>query len=500
MTSTEGTAAADGPAVPLPESTPPPSSIDVGLLSPEWAGTVVASASDDRAVLLGMLRFEAALARAQADAGIAPPALAPIVDAIVADPGRIELAELARASAAGGNPVIPLVARLRTIVAESDAAAAVYLHRGATSQDVLDTALVLLAVRVAALIDAELGAAGESLAQLAAEHRDTVMVGRTLTQHATPTTFGVKAAGWLRGMRDARSRLRGARAGLELQLGGAVGNLAALRELLLVEGGVAEADADDTALGIVARMAAELGLAVPSSPWHVQRGQLTALGDALASVGDAFGSIVVDVSLLGRPEIAELSEAPIAGRGGSSAMPHKRNPVASVLVASAVRRLPGLAAELHRAAVAVDERPDGAWHAEWAVLRDAMRLAGAAALHGAALVRSLRVHPDAMRRNLELGGELVLSERVMLALAPKLGRAAVQAAVDRVLNEGVTLREALAELPGLAGPSGDDGADAAVSLDALLDPSGFVGAAGTLVDREIRAWRHDTCDDNEDTP
>jgi 3-carboxy-cis,cis-muconate cycloisomerase len=230
------------------------------------------------------------------------------------------------------------------------------------------------------------------------------MAGRTLTQHSTPIAFGAKVAGWLSGLLDARDRLGAAR--LPAQLAGASGNLASFVEL----------SDPGTAAGLPAAFAARLGLDAPDHPWHTQRGAVTALGDALTSVTDALGVIASTVALLARPEIAELSEPTAAGRGGSSAMPQKQNPVLSVLIRSAAQRAPFLAAQLHASAAgAIDERPDGAWHAEWPALRELLRLTLGASALTAELVAGLGVDPGRMRANLGITGSDILAEWVSLS-------------------------------------------------------------------------------------
>ncbi len=374
---------------------------DVGLLSPVTAGHD--DAVTDAAVLAALVTAEVALVRAAGALGLAD---AQSVDAVshlygwtgaghvCAAPG-VDVDDLARDAVAGGNPVIPLVGILR----EGAGAAGVLVHRGATSQDIIDSALMLISARAVAEASRSLAAAEATLARLAADHRDDVAVARTLTQHAVPTTVGARFAGWLRGIRRARERLDAAAAALPAQLGGAGGTLASFVELY------GEADA----AALPAAFAAELGLQAPDAPWHTTRWPVTELGDALVQVVDAAGKVATDVATLSRSEIGELAEG--AG-GGSSAMPHKRNPAASVLIRSAALRAPQLGATLHlAAATAADERPDGAWHAEWPALRELLRLALGVSANLAALAAGLRVAPDAVARNLAAAGDAIVSEQ-----------------------------------------------------------------------------------------
>ncbi|MFE1952756.1 lyase family protein [Streptomyces sp. NPDC059524] len=353
-----------------------------------------AGVADDAAVVAALLRVEAAWARALVAAGTATDReaerVAQAAAALEPDPGA-----LAADAEAAGNPVVPLVKRLRA--AAGDASGAV--HRGLTSQDVLDTALMLLARDAVARLRADLVATGDRLAALARTHRDDVAVARTLTQWAVPTTFGLRAAQWLAGVAEAVTRLDALR--FPVQYGGAAGTRALLTHL-----------AGPGAAAAPAAFAGALGLAPAGLPWHTRRTPVTAIGDALATATDALGVLAADVLLLGRPETAEVRETGTPGRGGSSTMPHKRNPVLSVLVHAAAQQAPGLAAQLHHcAAGAVDERPDGAWHAEWPALARLLELAVTAGGQAAELVAGLRVDTGAMARRAEHAAADLLAER-----------------------------------------------------------------------------------------
>ncbi|ALO12997.1 Adenylosuccinate lyase [Streptomyces venezuelae] len=439
---------------------------DVGLLAPVSAGTAAERATGDRAFLQAMLDAEAALTRAQAALGHAPgPAAEAVTEAARAD--RFDTRDLALRARAGGNPVIPLVTALTAAV---PAHAAPYVHRGATSQDVLDTATMLVAARTLPLITAELHRAAEAFGRLAAAHRDTPMAGRTLGQHAVPTTFGLKATGWRHLALDAADRLTALR--LPAQLGGAAGTLAAFAYL---------AGAPDSGPALSEHYAAELGLAAPVLPWHTLRTPIADLATALAFTTAALGKPAVDVLLLARTETAELAEG---SGGGSSAMPHKSNPVRATLVASAARQAPALAAVLLGSLAAEDERPAGAWHAEWQPLRDLLRLAGSAAHHTAELAEGLRVRPDRMLENLHRTRGLVTSERLAAALADVLGRDEARALLDRLSRRAAEEDQELAELlvaaPELIGRITSE------RLRTLADPAGATGAASLLVDHALR--------------
>lgn len=382
----------------------------------------------------------------------------------------------------GGNPVIPLVVDLTAAVAEHDRRAAAHVHRGATSQDILDTAAMLVAARALEPVLADLGRAADALARLAAEHRDTPIAGRTLTQHAVPTTFGLKAAGWRSLMLDAHERLAAVRAALPAQLGGAAGTLAAFHAFAEADGPTAALDpGPDLGLRLLAGYAAETGLADPALPWHTLRTPVADLAGALAFTAGALGKLAADVLLLSRTEIGELGEG---SGGGSSAMPHKANPVRATLIAAAARQVPALASVLYAGLAAEDERPAGAWHAEWQPLRQALRLVGGAARDAAELAEGLRVHPHRMRDNLDATGGLIISERLAAVLAALIGRGEARQALSRAsrraVEQGMQLDEALRQEPGIAGALPQD------RLRELTDPTRYAGSAGALVDRALR--------------
>ncbi|QWB21898.1 MULTISPECIES: 3-carboxy-cis,cis-muconate cycloisomerase [Streptomyces] len=422
---------------------------DTGLLAPGWADSAAASATSDHAYLRALLDAEAALTRAQAALGLAPAEAATAVTE-AAGSGAFDVRSLAERARAGGNPVIPLVAELTKAVGEEYGP---YVHRGATSQDIMDTATMLVAARTLDLVLAGLGRTEQSLARLAAEHRDTAMPGRTLTQHAVPTTFGLKAAGWRALVLDARDRTTAVRDSLPAQLGGAAGTLAAFG---------AYGASDPT--GLPTAYARELGLRAPDLPWHTLRTPVADLAGCLAFTAGALGKLAVDVLTLSRTEIAEVAEG---NGGGSSAMPHKSNPVRSTLIAAAARRAPQLAATLYGSLAAEDERPAGSWHAEWEPLRDLLRLTGGAARDAVELAEGLRVRPEVMREHLDLTGGLIVSERLSAELAPVLGRARAKELLARLAAEG----RPLAEAPELA--------------DVDLDPTHYTGSAGALTDRAL---------------
>ncbi|NDZ76709.1 3-carboxy-cis,cis-muconate cycloisomerase [Streptomyces sp. SID10362] len=445
-----------------PSAEPADTDAGTSLLAPGWAGSPAASATGEGAYLRALLDAEAALSRAQAALGLVPAEAADAVSAVAADPGAFDTRLLAERARAGGNPVIPLVADLTKAVGERYGP---YVHRGATSQDILDTATMLVAARTLDLLLPDLARTERALARLAAEHRDTPMPGRTLTQHAVPTSFGLKAAGWRALVLDARDRITAVRDALPAQLGGAAGTLAAF-----------EAYGATDPVGLPAAYARELDLREPLLPWHTLRTPVADLAGALAFTAGALGKVAVDVLTLSRTEIGEVAEG---SGGGSSAMPHKANPVRSTLIAASARRAPQLAATLYGSLAAEDERPAGAWHAEWEPLRDLLRLTGGAARDAAELTEGLRVRPDVMRAHLGLTHGLIVSERLSAELAPVLGRARAKELLTelaaRTYAEDRTLGELLAEVPELRG----------VELASPTDPARYTGAAGALTDRAL---------------
>lgn len=419
--------------------------------------------TDARAWLAGMLEFEGALAGAEATTGLIPAEAATEigrrcrVDAF--DPASI--AERAVSSA---TPVIALV---RDLTGQVDASAARYVHKGATSQDVVDTAAMLVAARTADLVLADLRGAAQVCAQLAEQHRDTPLVGRSLLQQALPTTFGARCATWLTSLEEAAAALRRVRdQRLAVQLGGAAGTLASL-------GGRGPA--------VVTELAERLGLAAPAVPWHTDRTRIAELAGALGTITGACGKIARDVSLHAQTEVGELTE----GRsGGSSAMPHKQNPVGSVLVGAIARRVPDLVSTVLGAMPQEYERAAGAWQAEWEPVTQLLRLTAAAAAHTRTVLAELQVHPQRMAANLDRTGGAIMTEAASAALSEHLDRTEAHELVGeasrRAADRGSTLAEQL---------RADGRVRAALSdsaIDAATDPAHHLGHAPEFVDTALR--------------
>jgi 3-carboxy-cis,cis-muconate cycloisomerase len=356
-----------------------------------------AELTSDAALVEQMLRVEVAWVRVLAATGAASTAQADLV-ADGARSWRPDLVALAIDAESTGNPVPALVSHLSRAL-KNDAAAAI-LHRGLTSQDVLDTALILTAADVLDRLEFHLSAISDRLAHLAREHRSSVMAGRTLTQYAVPVTFGLMTAQWLVGVMDSLRSVADLRKILPVQCGGAAGTLSLVADIVV-----------DPILA-TELLAAELGLVAPDLPWHTRRGPITLVADAAVSMTDVLGSIATQVALLSRPEIDELAEMASGDRGGSSTIPEKHNPILSVLIRSASLQAPMLVAQLHLAsAQAVDQRPDGAWHSEWPSFRRLLALALAAADQAHELVTGLEVHAERMAQRAQNEVETLLAER-----------------------------------------------------------------------------------------
>lgn len=366
---------------------------DGGLLEPGAHRAL--GVADDTALLAAMLRVEVAWVQVLAEGGAAK---ADQVDAVVrAVDGWLPALDATEVEDAG-NPVPALARALRGRVDDHDAARLV--HAGLTSQDVLDSALMLLVRDASYRLRVDLDRTAQALAGLAEEHRGSLMAGRTLTQYAVPTTFGLKAAQWLTGVLDAADHLDAVRRTLPVQCGGAAGTLSRAADLM-----------PDPARA-AATLADRLGLSWPGLPWHTRRAPVTRVGDALVEVLDALGVVAADVLTLGRPEIGEVREAPAPGRGGSSTMPHKQNPVLATLLHAAALQAPQLGAQLHVCAgQAVDERPPGPWHAEWPALRRLLRLSVVAAAQAAELAAGLQVDTEAMAHRARAAADQLLAER-----------------------------------------------------------------------------------------
>lgn len=438
------------------------------LYGPTFADPEVARCFDDRATLQGLLDFEAALARAEVQAGIIPAAAAAPI-AAAAEASAFDIAALGEAAVAAGNIAIPMVKQLTGSVAARDPEAARYVHWGATSQDAIDTGAVLQMRAALALLEADLRTLVRGLSELAQRHRATPMIARTWLQHALPTTFGLKAAGWLSATARAKRRLaeRG-RGACVLQFGGAAGTLASLGE---------------RGLDVAQALAADLKLELPGLPWHSERDRVADLAAALGILAGTLGKIARDISLLMQTETGEAFEPAAPGRGGSSTLPHKRNPVACAVALSAAIRAPQLVATILAAMPQEHERGLGGWHAEWQVMPELFCIVSGSLRAMRETIAGLEIDSERMRVNIDTTRGLVFAEAVVMKLGEKIGRLPahelVEAASRRALREGRTLRDVLA---GDAEVSAHLAAD---QLDLLFVPERYLGMADTFVSRAI---------------
>jgi 3-carboxy-cis,cis-muconate cycloisomerase len=443
---------------------------------------------DDAAWLRALLDTEAALARALERAGLAPAGSGAAVTA-VATSRNFSITTLGELTPLTGNPVPGLARELARAVGMPAARA---VHRGATSQDIMDTAMMLLARRSIDAAVSDLASAAGAAARLAAAHRDTLMIGRTLLQQAVPTTFGLVAAGWLDGLDEARAGLRSVRADrLAVEFGGAGGTLASL---------------GSDGPGVALLFAEETGLGSARLPWHTQRLRVGDVVTSMARATAALGKIARDVTLLAQTEVGEVTEGaegPTAAagtprRGGSSAMPNKRNPVASIAVLGCARQVPGLVATVLASAEAEQQRAAGAWHAEWLPFGQVLTLASTAAAWGAELLSGLSPDTTRMAANLAATEGLPMAEHVTAILAGVLGgpeaHDLVAEAAERAVASGLPLRDVLLGVGDLESRLAQAGITA-TQIEAALDPVGYLGAAQTFIDAALAAHEQIGTDD-----
>ena len=447
-------------------------STQYGLTGPMFSTDAMQAVFSDHACVQRMLDFEAALARAEAQHGVIPVStVAAIVNCC--DAARIDLPALAQAAAAAGNLALPLIRQFTAAVAPAGTGAAQYVHWGATSQDAIDTGLVLQLGDALAAIDADLSQLGDALARLAEQHRHTLLAGRTWMQHALPTTFGLKAAGWLDAVLRHQDRLTDVRARVRtLQFGGAAGTLAGL---------------GPQGLQVAATLAAALQLALPDAPWHTQRDRVAEVATVLGLLAGTLGKMGRDISLHMQTDVAEAAEPMVEGRGGSSAMPHKRNPVSCAVALAAAVRVPGLVSIMLAGMVQEHERGLGGWQAEWDTLPQIVQLTAGALLQMREVASSLTVDTVRMRTNLDATHGQIMAEAVTLALGAKIGRIPAHQLVERACHlarqTGQHLGDVLTQDPaiGAAFTSSD--------IERLLDPAGYIGQAPAFVDRVLHAYR-----------
>jgi 3-carboxy-cis,cis-muconate cycloisomerase len=438
------------------------------LLDPLLRWEPVAKLFGDDSHLQRMLDFEAALAHAEASSGLIPSTAANAIAAKC----RAELLDkqkLGEAASLAGNLAIPLVKQLKALVAAENKDAAGFVHWGATSQDAIDTALVLQLREALTLISGDMEKLCGRLAKMADQHRLTPIAGRTWMQHAVPTTLGMKFAGWLDAIGRHCERFREMQSRcLVLQFGGAVGTLAALGS----QGDV-----------IAKHLSEQLKLPLSQMPWHSHRDRLSEIAATLGLLTGTLGKIARDISLHIQTEIDELREPAEEGRGGSSSMPHKRNPVACAMILAAAIRVPGLVATMLSAMLQEDERGLGGWHAEWETLPEIVCLTAAAMHHLANVVPRLEIYVKRMRENLELTKGLIFAEAITAALGEKISRSQarelIDAASERAIKEKRHLKDVINDDQTIAKHFSAD------QLDHLFDPRNYTGASNEFIDRVL---------------
>jgi len=424
---------------------------------------------EDKAFIGYMLRFEASLAKAQANCDLIPVSAAVIIEKCC-DVKNIDISLLKEQIALSGNAAIPLVKQLTKIVDKQSPDASRYVHFGATSQDVIDTAIMLQLKAAFGTIQSDLGKLIGQLVFLAKTHRETVMIGRTFLQQARPVTFGFKVACWLDGLLRSKQRIeRLLNENFVLQLGGAVGTLSGM---------------EGKGIRVAEEMCKELGLNTPLITWHTQRDRMVEAGAALGILAGNIGKIGTDISLLMQTEVAEVLEPFAAGKGGSSAMPHKRNPVSSIVCIANAQRIPPLVSSLMAGMVQDHERATGAWHAEWETMAAIVKLTAGSLTQALVLTDGLEVDANRMRHNLELTNGLIYAENVSHALSGTMNKTAAHELVEkwclRAKEEGRYLKEIIKEDAGV-------GESLKEQLDQIFDPMNSLGMCSEFIDRILNS-------------
>lgn len=444
-----------------------------GLYGELFADREMAALLDDRAALQGMLDFEAALARAEAEAGIIPTAIAEAIGA-QCQAELYDIVAIGKAATLAGNPAIPLVKALTARVAATDREAAKWVHYGATSQDVIDSAHAQLYHAAWALLLKRSARLAHALADLTKRHRHTPMIGRTFLQHAVPISFGIKTANWLGPIVSFHDEfmIYGQPAH---QLGGAAGTLASL------------GDRAEAVLQAFGKTMPCIGAV--HTPWHTERSRPARIAAGLGLLTGHLGKMAQDIALMAQTEIGELAEPEAPGKGGSSAMPHKRNPVLCTLILAAAKRAPALVSTMLATMPQEHERAMGGWHAEWRTMAELFTIAGSALGQMVMLIEGLQVFPERMRRNLDLTNGLVMAERVSLSLAGAIGRSEAHHLLEEASRDCVAsgrhLRDVLAGNPVLAGKLEP------AELDRLFDPATYRGATDAIIDRILALYEEE---------
>ncbi len=426
----------------------------------------------DHALLGYMVQAEVALAKAQAQVNVIPASAAMIIEQVGQNAvAQIDMDALATATGLAGNIAIPFVKQLTALVKQQDEDASRYVHWGATSQDIIDTATILQCRDALALIEQQVQQAYQVSLKQAQQYRDQVMIGRTWLQQALPITLGHKFARWAGAFKRDLDRLHAMKERvMTAQLGGAAGSLASLQ---------------DQGSAVVQAFAAQLNLTVPACTWHGERDRMVEIASTLTLIVGNVGKIAKDWSLLMQTEIAEVFEPAAKGRGGSSTMPHKRNPVAAASILAAANRVPALMASVYQSMVQEHERALGAWHAEWLAIPEIFQLCAGALERSSEVLEHMQVNADAMQRNLECTNGLIMAEAVMMALAPKLGRLNAHHLVEQACQQAVAqhqhLKTVLSNMEQVNVHFNDQ------ALDDLFNPASYLGNIQAQIDAVLHA-------------
>lgn len=426
----------------------------------------------DHALLGYMVQAEVALANAQAQVNVIPASAAMIIEQVGQNAvAQIDMDALATATGLAGNIAIPFVKQFTALVKQQDEDASRYVHWGATSQDIIDTATILQCREALALIEQQVQQAYQVSLKQAQQYRDQVMIGRTWLQQALPITLGHKFARWAGAFKRDLDRLHAMKERvLTAQLGGAAGSLASLK---------------DQGSAVVQAFAAQLNLTVPACTWHGERDRMVEIASTLALIVGNVGKMAKDWSLLMQTEIAEVFEPAAKGRGGSSTMPHKRNPVAAASILAAANRVPALMASVYQSMVQEHERALGAWHAEWLAIPEIFQLCAGALERSSEVLEHMQVNADTMQRNLECTNGLIMAEAVMMALAPKLGRLNAHHLVEQACQQAVAqhqhLKTVLSNMEQVNVHFNDQ------ALDDLFNPASYLGNIQAQIDAVLHA-------------
>ncbi|NIE98295.1 3-carboxy-cis,cis-muconate cycloisomerase [Acinetobacter sp. Tr-809] len=426
----------------------------------------------DQALLSYMIQAEVTLAKAQAQVNVIPSSAASIIEQVGHNAvAQIDIDTLATAAGMAGNVAIPLVKQFTALVKQHDEDASRYVHWGATSQDIIDTATILQCRDALTLIEQQVQQAYRISLKQAQQYRDQVMIGRTWLQQALPITLGHKFARWAAALKRDLDRLQAMKTRvLTAQLGGAVGSLASLQ---------------DQGAAVVEAFAAQLKLTAPECTWHGERDRMVELASTLALIVGNVGKMAKDWSLLMQTEIAEVFEPAAKGRGGSSTMPHKRNPVAAASILAAANRVPALMASVYQSMVQEHERALGAWHAEWLAIPEIFQLCAGALERSCDVLEHMQVNADAMQRNLECTQGLIMAEAVMMALAPKIGRLDAHHLVEQACQQAVAQQQHLKTILSVMHEVSTHFNDQA--LDELFMPASYLGNIQAQIDAVLQA-------------